>query len=148
MFSSPGSDFHSAHNHLAVFLSRLVPATINTAITTLTVFEGEAVSLPCQVSGFPFPNDTQWCRQASQENITCPPVNNDNETVWSSRWSEQILSADVPSGTLLLETESVNVVDNGTAFVCRSSNGDQRSTDHSITLNIIGEQYLRPYIAT
>ena len=116
-----------------------VPATINTAIASLTVFEGEAVTLPCQVSGFPFPNNTQWCRQTSQENITCPPLNNDNLTSWTSQWSEQLLSSSIPSGTFVLQTDSIDVDDNGTTFFCQSSNIAHRTAEHSVTVNIIGE---------
>ena len=116
----------------------VVPARINTLIKTLTVYEGEHVSLPCQVSGFPFPNETNWCRGMPNVNGTCQG-NYSEVTKWKARWTEETLSTPIPSGILLLETERINIIDEDAEFVCFSSNIPSQTAFHKISITIVRE---------
>ena len=118
-------------------LVRLVPARINTLITTLTVYEGEQVSLPCQVSGFPYPNETDWCRMPNVDG-TCTG-NYSEVTKWKTRWTEETLSTPIPSGILVLETDRINITDDKSQFVCFTSNIPHLTTVHKIDISIVSE---------
>lgn len=130
--------------HFCLLPSLVVPPTIHTTTNSFSVLAGDAASIGCHVSGYPFPNMTTWCSFKSSFTKTCFEESSISEE-WKAQWESRLVSESIPSGTLVLKRMAVSVNDNNTIFQCTVEGSGGSKMAVNVSLTVIGKCTPQPY---